>query len=161
MAGVAVGLGAGWLALDRLAQRIYGQQKPRLERQLGRIMGHPLQLGPYRGLKPFGIGFQVGPSRFLPGVDNPSTVQAQGLALGVDPLRSLWQRALVLELELQRPEAELRANRRGSYWEFPAQKPGPAPPRLGLPSRPPSSTPHSCAAAGSACRREHHRRSRS
>ena len=132
MAGAAVGLGAGWLALDRLAERIYGQQKPRLERQLGRIMGHSLQLGPYRGLKPFGIGFQVGPSRFLPGVDNPSTVQAQGLALGVDPLRSLWQRALVLELELLRPEAELRANRRGSYWEFPAQKPGPAPPRLGL-----------------------------
>ncbi|MFM8674477.1 MAG: hypothetical protein ACKOCA_05530, partial [Vulcanococcus sp.] len=130
VAGTAVGLGAGWLALDRLAERIYGQQKPRLERQLGRNMGHPLRLGAYRGLQPFGLGFQVGPSRFLPGADNPSTVQAEGLALGVDPLRSLWQRALVLELQLQRPEARLRANRRGSYWELPPQKS--SPPRLGL-----------------------------
>ncbi|MFM2122642.1 MAG: hypothetical protein RLZZ589_1079, partial [Cyanobacteriota bacterium] len=130
--GVAAGLGAGWLALDRLAAQTYSQQRPRLERQLGRIMGHPLQLGPYRGLKPLGLGFQVGPSRFLPGPDNPSTVEAQGLALGVDPLRSLWQRALVLELDLQRPEALLRANRRGSFWEFPPQKAPPRPPRLGL-----------------------------
>ena len=128
--GVAAGLGAGWLVLDRLAAQTYSQQRPRLERQLGRIMGHPLQLGPYRGLKPLGLGFQVGPSRFLPGPDNPSTVEAQGLALGVDPLRSLWQRALVLELDLQRPEALLRANRRGSFWEFSTQKA--RPPRLGL-----------------------------
>ena len=132
MAGTAVGLGAGWLALDRLAERIYGQQKPRLERQLGRIMGHPLRLGAYRGLSPFAIGFQVGPSRFLAGVDNPSTLQTQGLALAVDPLRSLWQRALVLELQLQRPAVQLQANRRGSYWEFPPQKPPARPPRLGL-----------------------------
>jgi translocation and assembly module TamB len=130
--GVAAALGGGWWALDRLAARIYGQQRPRLERQLGRIMGHPLQLGAYRGLKPLGLGLQVGPSRFLPGLDNPSTVEAQGLVLGVDPLRSLWQRALVLELDLQRPEALLRANRRGSYWEFPPQKAGLEPPRLGL-----------------------------
>ena len=132
MAAAAVGVVAGALVLNHLAARIYGQQKPRLERQLGRIMGHPLQLGAYRRLNPFGLGFEVGPSRFLAGVDNPSTLQVQGVVLAVDPLRSLWQRALVLELDLQRPQVQLRANSRGSYWVFPPQKAGAAPPRLGL-----------------------------
>ncbi|MFM9102709.1 MAG: CocE/NonD family hydrolase, partial [Cyanobium sp.] len=41
---------AGMLSFDRVARRVYGHFQPRLERQLGAALGHPLQLGPYQGL---------------------------------------------------------------------------------------------------------------
>ena len=129
-AGAVAGLAAAWISLDRLAAHLYGLQRPRLERQLGRVMGHPLQLGAYAGLRPWGL--QVGPSRFRAGVDNPSTLQARGITLSLDPWRSLLQRAWVLQIDARRAEAELRANRRGSYWELGRFKPGQEPPRLGL-----------------------------
>jgi translocation and assembly module TamB len=49
--------GGGLLALgmgqvDRLAEAAYGRARPDLERQLGRLLGHPLSLGSYRGLGP-------------------------------------------------------------------------------------------------------------
>ena len=93
-------------------------------------MGHPLELGPYRGIGPGGLN--AGPSRFLPGVDNPSTIEADAVAVGLDPLRSLLQRAWVVQIRVRDARVDLRRNRRGAYWELGRLPAGRQPPRLGL-----------------------------
>jgi translocation and assembly module TamB len=123
-------LGAAWFGADAAGAALYRQLKPWLERQTGRAMGHPLELGPYQGLRPWGL--RVGPSRFQPGPDNPSTIAVSGLSVGFDPLRSLEQRAWVLPLQLRDARVQLRRNSRGSYWSLGAMAPGREPPRLSL-----------------------------
>jgi len=123
-------LGAAWFGADAAGAALYRQLKPWLERQAGRAMGHPLELGPYRGLRPWGLS--AGPSRFRPGPDNPSTIEVSGVSVGFDPLRSLVQRAWVLPLQLRDARVQLRRNTRGSYWTLGAMAPGREPPRLSL-----------------------------
>ena len=123
-------LGAAWFGADAAGAALYRQLKPWLERQAGRAMGHPLELGPYRGLRPWGLS--AGPSRFRPGPDNPSTIEVSGVSVGFDPLRSLVQRAWVLPLQLRDARVQLRRNSRGSYWTLGAMAPGREPPRLSL-----------------------------
>ena len=123
-------LGAAWLGADAAGAALYRQLKPWLERQAGRAMGHPLELGPYQGLRPWGLS--AGPSRFQPGPDNPSTITVSGVSVGFDPLRSLVQRAWVLPLQLREARVQLRRNSRGSYWSLGAMAPGREPPRLSL-----------------------------
>ncbi|MFM8258988.1 MAG: translocation/assembly module TamB domain-containing protein [Vulcanococcus sp.] len=93
-------------------------------------MGHPLQLGPYAGLRPLGLA--VGPSRFRPGADNPSSLTAAAVSLQLDPLRSLLERAWVLQITVRDAQVQLRANSRGAYWALGPMAPGREPPRLGL-----------------------------
>ena len=123
-------LGAGWLSLDRLAERIYQQRRPWLQRVVSSAMGQPLELGPYRGLRPLGLA--AGSSRFLASASNRSTIEAAGVELSVDPLASLLHRAWVLQIRVLRPQLHLRRNARGAFWELPSQRPGREPPRLGL-----------------------------
>ena len=90
-------------------------------------MAHPLHLGPYAGLRPWGL--MVGPSRFLPGQDNPSSLEAAAVTVSLDPLRSLLQRAWVLQIDVRDTKVQLRRNSRGAYWELGRLPPGrPAPP---------------------------------
>ena len=126
-AGVAA---VAWWGADGAAAGLYRQLKPQLERQLGRVMGHPLELGPYRGLRPWGVA--AGASRFRPGPDNPSTAEVEAVTVSLDPLASLARQAWMLRLELRGARAELRPNRRGAYWELGRFPPGAEPPRLGL-----------------------------
>ena len=123
-------LGAGllaWWGLDRGAAQLYPSLRPWLERQVGRAMGHPLRLGPYTGLRPWGV--TSGPGRFLPGPDNPSSIDAAAVAVSLDPLRSLVERAWVLQIHVRDAQVQLRRNSRGSYWELGRLPPGrPAPP---------------------------------
>ena len=95
-----------------------------------RVLGHPLQLGDYRGLR--WLGIRAGATRLAAGVDNPSTIEAPAVSVAFDPLRSLWQRTWVLDLVIERPQVELRRNSRGLYWQLPQQPPGPQPPPLAL-----------------------------
>lgn len=90
-------------------------------------MGHPLRLGPYAGLRPWGLA--VGASQFRPGPDNPSSIEAAGVAVSLDPLRSLIQRTWVLQINVQDARVQLRRNSRGAYWQLGRLPPGrPAPP---------------------------------
>ena len=132
-------LAAGGLALtgaalrfgfDPLIARSYDHWKPRLERIVTRVMGHPLELGPYRGFGPEGL--RVGPSRFRAGERDDSTAQVTGLLVRVQPLASWRQRGLVLELEAEGAQADLRRNARGRVWELGRLSPGGEPPRLTL-----------------------------
>ena len=125
--GSSIGL---WYGLDRLAGVVYARQRPRLEALLSRLMGQPLQLGPYAGLRPFGVA--VGPSRFLPDPDSPSTLETSAVEASVDPLASLLQRAVVLQIRVFSPRVELRRNSNGAFWQLGPQPPGGPPPRLAL-----------------------------
>jgi translocation and assembly module TamB len=122
--------GAGWFAADRLVGRLYSERRPWLEQLVRKALGQPLELGPYRGLRPLGLA--AGRSRFLPAPQNPSSVEAEAVELAVDPLGSLLQRALVLQIKVIRPSVQLRRNARGAFWELPTQLPGREPPRLAL-----------------------------
>lgn len=126
----AAAAAGGWAALDQAGALLYRRLKPWAELQAGRAMGHPLVLGPYRGLRPWGI--TAGPSRFWPGPDNPSTISAAGVALGFDPLASALQRSWVLSLQVRGAQVQLQRNRRGSYWSLGQVPPGRQPPRLVL-----------------------------
>ncbi|MEN9541742.1 MAG: hypothetical protein RLZZ459_1833, partial [Cyanobacteriota bacterium] len=121
---------AGWIGADRLAERLYNERRPWLERIVSGALGQPLELGPYAGLRP--LGFAAGRSRFVAVPNNPSSVDAPAVELALDPLGSLLQRALVLQIRVLRPSVELRRNARGAFWELPTQKPGREPPRVAL-----------------------------
>ena len=126
-----MGLGSAELIL----RRVYDSLKPSLERQLGELLGHPLQLGEMRGIGWHGIGWigvELGPSRLLPVAADRSSVRAQGLSVSLDPWASLRQREAVLQLDLSGVEANLQRNRYGQYWVLgPAKQTG-EPPRLAL-----------------------------
>ena len=125
------GLGVGGFALaDRLAGALYDHWHWRLAYQLSRVMGHPLELGAYRGLRPWGL--EVGPSQFRPGPDNPSTLAAERISVSLNPLASLREWAPVLQLRLRGAHARLRPNSQGAFWQLGRQAAGSKPTRLGL-----------------------------
>jgi translocation and assembly module TamB len=136
--GALVALGAGSLALlalgvalaDRLGAALYARHRPQLERQLGAVLGHRLELGPYQGIG--WSGLRVGPSRVLPRADDPSSLAVSRLGLSLDPLSSLRRRLPVLDLSLDGLELDLRRNRAGGYWQFGRSTPGQAPTRFDL-----------------------------
>ena len=119
--GTAAVVGLG-LAADRIAAGLYAHWRPRLERQIGRVMGRPLQLGPYRGLGPEGL--RVGPSRFLPGPIDGSSLSVEGVTLNTDPLSAWRTRTLPLELSFQGARADLHRNARGQVWVLGKLPPG-------------------------------------
>ncbi|MCX5939168.1 MAG: hypothetical protein NTW02_13445, partial [Cyanobium sp. LacPavin_0920_WC12_MAG_62_9] len=126
----AVGLGLGHWALDRALNRIYAYWKPVLERQVGRVMGHPFDLGPYQGLG-WG-GLRVGATRLAPGRFDRSSLRVTAAAVSLDPLASLRQGFPVIQISLEGVRADLKPNRQGQWWVLgPGGGKGP-PPRLEL-----------------------------
>jgi translocation and assembly module TamB len=119
--------GVGWG--DRELRRAYGRVRADLERQLGQQLGHPLQLGAYRGLG-WG-GLELGPTRLLAGPADASTASVAGISVALDPLASLRQREPVLQIGLREARLTLRRNGAGQYWVLGKPTPG-KPPRLDL-----------------------------
>lgn len=126
---LAAGAGAGLWWGDRELRRSYGQARVGLERQLSRLLGHPLRLGAYRGLG-WG-GLELGPTRLGPGPLDGSTAEVAGLSVSLDPLSSLWHRQPVLQIGLRDARLSLRRNARGQYWVL-GRPPAGKPPRLDL-----------------------------
>jgi len=129
--GLLVG---GGLALrfgvDPLLQRTYNRWHPRIEQLVGQVMGHPLELGAYRGIGPEGL--RIGPSRFRSGPEDGSTISTGEIQVRLRPLASWRQRALVLELDVLDPVVDLRRNGQGQLWVLGRLKPGGEPPRVDL-----------------------------
>lgn len=117
---VAVALLLGWLATDQALGRIYRGLRPNLEEDYGRVLGRPLKLGPYRGLR-WG-GLHVGPSEILPNGVDLTRLAADGLILFLDPWASLQQRRWVIHLHAQALEADWRRNAQGSLWTPPTRQ---------------------------------------
>lgn len=90
---------AVWISVDRLIAGAVDRLRPSLERQLASPLGHPIQIGSYRGLGLHGIG--IGPISIPPGTNDASTLRLQKLTLGIDPLSSIRQFRLVLVARLK------------------------------------------------------------
>jgi translocation and assembly module TamB len=118
------------IASRDLLNRVYEHWRPRIEQQVGRVMGRPLQLGPLEGLAPDGL--RIGPSRFLPGPKDGSTASVRAMTLFIDPLASWRQRQLTLDLSFEGAQADLRRNAAGQVWVLGPLPPGPEPPPLEL-----------------------------
>ncbi|MXZ82978.1 MAG: hypothetical protein F4Z10_04695 [Synechococcus sp. SB0666_bin_14] len=117
---VVVALLLGWLATDQALGRVYRGLRPHLEEDYGRVLGRPLKLGPYRGLR-WG-GLHVGPSEILPNGVDLTRLAADGLILSLDPWASLQQRRWVIHLHVQALEADWRRNAQGSLWTPPTRQ---------------------------------------
>ena len=115
---------------DQVLAGLYGRWRPKLEQQIGQVLGHPLSLGPYRG-----IGFDgvlIGPSRLGPGRQDGSTASVEGARVMVHPLASWRQRTWILDLSFQGAQADLRRNGQGQFWVLGPIQAGQKPPRLDL-----------------------------
>ena len=116
---VLVGAGAaGLIALDRAAEGILSRARPSLERTLSGPLGHDVDLGPYEGLRPLGLGIAIGPSRILPSAADRSELSLAGLEVGLAPLASLRRLQPVLQITVHRLRGQLQANEVGRYWTF-------------------------------------------
>ena len=115
-----VAAAAVWLTADRLIARAVNGLRPSLEQQLSIPLGHPIEIGPYRGLGLDGIG--IGPISIRPGTKDASTLRVQKLSLGIDPLSSIRHLRLVVVARLNGANVNLSRNQQGQFWV-----PGPKP----------------------------------
>ena len=130
---VLVGAGAaGLIALDRAAEGILSRARPSLERTLSGPLGHDVDLGPYEGLRPLGLGIAIGPSRILPSAADRSELSLAGLEVGLAPLASLRRLQPVLQITVHRLRGQLQANEAGRYWTFGPLSGDGTLPRLGV-----------------------------
>jgi translocation and assembly module TamB len=128
--GCVAAVVVGVRSLDALVARTYARVRPDLERQLGAVLGHTLQLGAYRGIG--WSGLQLGPTRVLPHPSDPSSVRIEALGVSLDPLSSLRLWLPVLQLSLEGVEVDLRPNDEGRYWRLGRPDPSQPSPRLDL-----------------------------
>ena len=127
---ISGGVVAGCWGLDRVAADLVARWTPSLETTISRPLGHPIQLGEYRGLLPWGVA--IGRSRILPAQQDRSQVSVSGLTVRLDPIASLRHWKLVLRLHLEGAVARLSRNATGGYWIAGRGNPGSQPPRLDL-----------------------------
>lgn len=121
---------AGFITLDSVAERSVSRFRPDLERALSGPLGHSLKIGPYKGLRPWGMA--IGPSRILPSAEDRSEVSLEGLEVSLAPLASLRRLQPVLQITLHKVRGQFQANEEGGYWRFGAPGGQAALPRLGV-----------------------------
>ena len=63
LAGTFAALGGVliWSGADLLVDRTISRFSPQIEKTLSNSLGHPLKIGSYRGLRPWGV--ELGPTR--------------------------------------------------------------------------------------------------
>ena len=93
LAGTFAALGGVliWSGADLLVDRTISRFSPQIEKTLSNSLGHPLIIGSYRGLRPWGV--ELGPTRLLPGIKDSSSVNISNLTIKFAPFASLfnWQ----------------------------------------------------------------------
>ncbi len=130
LAGTLILVGGSLFCLttDLLVAKLFGRLRPELERELSKSFGHSLVIGPYMGLRPWGIG--IGPTRLADGLKDDSTADLSGLTVKYAPIASLFNWRPVIALNLKGTNLRLRLNDDGAYWV--AKSSNEKPPKIGL-----------------------------
>ena len=127
--GTLVLLGSlfAWVGADRFTSLMFTRFRPRLETELSRPLGHPLILGEYKGLRPW--GFSIGATSLNPTDGDKSSIKFSALTLKFAPISSLlnWQPVAILNPHETR--VDLHVNDKGSYW-LPGKTGDKAPPNI-------------------------------
>ena len=130
-AAVGVGTVLAVQSLNSTAEDLLGSFRGPLEQRIGAALGHPLKIGPYKGLRPWGVA--LGETAIAPTSSDRSTIKLQGLSVHLDPLASLRQWQPVVRLKLQGLDGVLDRQADGRYWRFgDVPQGGDAPPDLDL-----------------------------
>ncbi len=119
LTGTFVALGGVliWSGTDLLVDRTISRFSPQIEKTLSNSLGHPLELGSYRGLRLWGV--ELGPTKLLPVVKDSSSVKISTLTVKFAPLASLFHWQPVAIFNPKGTEIILRKNDNGSFWVMP------------------------------------------
>ena len=89
LAGGAIIIGGSlaWIGADRSVSSMFEGLQPRLENILSQSLGHPIRLGNYQGLRPWGLA--IGPTKVLRGLRDDSSATFDRLTISFAPIASL------------------------------------------------------------------------
>ncbi len=119
LAGTFAALGGVliWSGADLLVGRTISRFSAQIEKTLSNSIGHPLKIGTYRGLRPWGV--ELGPTRLLPGIKDSSSVNISNLTIKFAPFASLFNWQPVAIFNPKGTEIILNKNDNGSFWVVP------------------------------------------
>ncbi len=119
LAGTFAALGGVliWSGADLLVARTISRFSPQIEKTLSNSLGHPLKIGSYKGLRPWGV--ELGPTRLLPSIKDSSSVNISNLTIKFAPLASLFNWQPVAIFNPKGTEILLSKNDTGSFWVVP------------------------------------------
>ncbi|WP_413677554.1 translocation/assembly module TamB domain-containing protein [Prochlorococcus sp. MIT 0916] len=119
LAGTFAALGGVliWSGADLIVDRTISRFSPEIEKTLSNSLGHPLKIGSYRGLRPWGV--ELGPTRLLPGIKDSSSVNISNLTIKFAPFASLFNWQPVAIFSPKGTEIILNKNDTGSFWVVP------------------------------------------
>lgn len=118
LAGGLIFLGGSfsYYFIDKALDKFVDTYASKIEKQLSSQLGHPLEIGSYNGLRPWGIA--IGPSKVLVGLKDKSSASASGVTIQLAPLASLINRRPVAIFTPKQTKLNLKANNENSYWVF-------------------------------------------
>ena len=119
LAGTFVALGGVliWSGADLLVGRTISRFSPQIEKTLSNSLGHPLKIGTYRGLRPWGVA--LGRTKLLPGEKDSSSVNISTVTVKFAPFASLLNWQPVAIFNPKETEIILNKNNKGSFWVLP------------------------------------------
>ncbi len=106
--------GCSWFLADRVVSSSLEELRPGLEEQLSKPLGHPLKIGPYRGLRLWGLA--IGETEILESSLDGSTARFSGGRIEFAPLASFLHWRPVVDIKLNGAIFRLRRNEDGFYW---------------------------------------------
>ena len=119
LAGTFAALGGVliWSGADLLIDKTISRFSPQIEKTLSNSLGHPLKIGSYRGLRPWGV--ELGRTMLLTGIKDTSSVNISNLTIKFAPFASLINWKPVAIFNPKGTEITLNKNDSGSFWLFP------------------------------------------
>ncbi|WP_269622815.1 translocation/assembly module TamB [Prochlorococcus marinus] len=102
------------IATNHFFKTFFNKSRPGLERQFSQNLGHPIKIGSYQGLRPW--GFSIGSSELLQGEEDTSSAKLSGLKVQFAPISSLFSWRPVLIFSINQAKLFLNPNESGSYW---------------------------------------------
>ncbi len=111
---IIIGGALGLYGVDRVVSSRFEGLRSSLEKDLSVSLGHPLRVGPYKGLRPWGLS--VGSTEVLEGVNDKSKATFASLKIAFAPIASLRNWRPVLSINPRGTNISLAKNENGSYW---------------------------------------------